>query len=349
MEGFSQTLNNGLTVSIDWLSFTIMSIPSLDKVLASLGYTIADFDDMPHGGKGYKSMIRLNGYAVNILYDGNDNMGIHVDVCGSAVHEVLRSFKTTLKESSPFGDSYCVDDFNTTYLCELLKMIRKNGQITRLDLAVDDIGCNYFSTDDVFSLFVQSRIVSKFRNIQNLASYSCGIKSGHTVSFGNRKSDIYMRVYDKQLERNQKSIAVDYPWVRWEVELKGGRANTVAVLLISGMPLGELCMSVFSNYIRIIHLDNENRSRCSVDETWQRFLDGMKPLKLYVAPVIRDLEDKKDWVNQQVMPTIAGIIASDGGSFEFFEEHLISGLMRMKKPLLDMVRSKNPHVDELFE
>lgn len=349
MEGFSQTLNNGLVVSIDWLSFTIMNISSLDKVLSLLGYTVADFDDMPHGGKGYKSMIRLNGYAVNVLYDGNDNMGIHVDVSGSAISEVVKSFKATLREDSPFGEAYTVDDFNTTYLNELLKMIRNNGHITRLDLAIDDIGCNYFSTDDVFSCFAQSRIVSKFRNVQNLVSYSCGSKSGHTVSFGNRKSDIYMRVYDKQLERNQKSIAVDYPWVRWEIELKNGRANSIADFLILGFPLGEVCVSVLAHYIRIINLDNENRSRCSVDETWQHFLDGIKPLKLYVAPVIRDLEDKKDWVNQQVMPTIAGIIASDGGSFEFFEEHLISGLMRMKKPLLDMVRSKNPHVDELFE
>lgn len=348
MEGFSQVLKNGLTVSVDWLSFTIMSVSSLDGVLALLGYTVADFDDMPHGAKGYRSMIRLNGFAVNVLYDGNDNMGVHVDISGTAIAEIIRSFKTTLKESSPFGDAYAVDDFNSTYLNELLKMIMKNGHITRLDLAVDDVGCNFFSTDDVFACFAQSRIVSKFRNVQNLVSYSCGSKSGHTVSFGNRKSDIYMRVYDKQLERKQKSIDTDFPWVRWEMELKSARANAIAVLLISGMPLGEICMSVLSNYIRIINLDNENRSRCTIDNTWQRFLDGMMPLKLYVAPVVRDLEDKKDWIFKQAMPTIAGIVASDGGSLEFIEDNLVSGLMRMKKPLFDMVYAKNPSVAELF-
>ena len=342
MKGNLKELENGLIVSVDWLSFTITSLSDVDDVIAFLGYSRMDFDNMAHGGKGYKSMIRLNGYPVSIMFDGNDDMGIHVDISGSAISEVVRSFSGTLEVNTPFGPGYEID-FNSTFLRELLSSIRKHGHITRLDLAIDDIGSRYFTTDDLVSLYFETRIVSKFRNLKNVVeSELSGNKTGHTLYFGSRRSDMFLRVYDKQLEQNKKNSNSDipsviFPWVRWEMECKNERANSIADLILSGLGLGEITMGVLSNYMRIINLDNANRSRCTMAPVWCAFLDGISALKLYVPQMEKDIDDKKQWVKKQVMPTLVAIIMSDGGSLEFIENNMESGLVRMKKPLREMV------------
>lgn len=343
MEGNYEKLSNKLTVSIDWLSFTLTSVTDIDDVLEMLGYTRMDFDNMAHGGKGYKSMVKLSGYPIYIMYDGNPDMGIHVDVSGSAISELLRSFSTTLKISTPFGGYAYDKDIDSTFMMELLHRIRSIGQITRIDLAVDDIGCNYFDTDDIVYLYFEQQIVSKFRNMKNVVeSEISGQKTGHTLYFGSRKSDIFLRIYDKRLEQNKKLNGsglplIDYPWIRWELELKGERATSVADMLLSGKPVGEITIGLLNNYVRIINLDNNNRSRCTTYPAWLMFIDGIKPLKLYVPHEDKTIDDKKRWVKNQVMPTLAAIIMSDGGSLEFISDNMEAGVIRMKRPLKEMV------------
>lgn len=347
MDGNSQLLNNGLAVSIDWLSFTITKLSSLDDVIQILGYSLRDFDSMPHGGKGYRSMLRLNGYPVSVLYDGNDDMGIHVDISGSAISEIIRSFKETIRTDTPFGFGYEID-FNNTFLCELLKKIRTYGHVTRIDLAVDDIGCMYFSTDDVVSLWKEKRIVSKFKRLKNTEeSVISGQKTGHTVYLGSRQSDLFLRIYDKKLEQNKRLSGsdkppIDFPWVRWELECKDARANHIVDLILSDINLGQICIGVLGHYIRIINLNNSNKSRCSMDSLWSDFLDGIGSLKLYMPDREKNINEKKAWINKQVMPTLSAIIVADGGSLEFIENNLETGYRRMKKPLLDMIRKENP-------
>ena len=50
-----------------------------------------------------------------------------------------------------------------------------------------------------------------------------------------------LRVYDKQLEQNQKAEdgeVLEDPWVRWEFELKNERANIAVDFLIQRKQLG---------------------------------------------------------------------------------------------------------------
>ena len=353
MEGNLQKLGNRLNVSVDWLSFTLTLVTDIDEVLDMLGYNRMDFDNMAHGGKGYKSMVKLSGYPIYIMFDGNPDMGIHVDVSGSAVSELIRSFATTLKVSTPF-ESYAYDmDFDSTFLMELLRRVRCCGQVTRIDLAVDDIGSRYFTTDDMVELYFNHQVVSKFRNLKNVVeSEISGQKTGHTLYFGSRKSDIFLRIYDKKLEQNKKlsgagMALIDYSWVRWELELKGERAVSVCDMLLSGKPVGEITIGLLNNYVRIINLDNNNRSRCTTYDLWLDFIAGISPLRLYVPRDNKTIDDKKRWVKNQVMPTLAAIIISDGGSLEFVSDNMDSAVMRMKRPLREMISKSMEGVEHI--
>ena len=340
MEGNLITLDNGLVVSVDWLSFTVMSTADVVDVLDMFGYVMDDFTRMPRGARGYKTMFRLNGYSLSVLCDGNPGMGIHIDVAGSAIGELVRSFSETLKVDTPFGEGYDID-FDSTFMVALLERIRDNGHVTRIDVAIDDIGCNYFTTDDVCGLYGNTQIVSKFRNMRNVVeSEISGKKTGHTVYFGSRTSDIFLRVYDKQLERNRKLSAsgthIDNLWVRWELELKNDRAVSVSKMLTSGIPLGAVAVGVLGHYMRMIELDDINRSRCSTHSVWADFMDGISSLKITVPKYEKTMDEKKTWIKRQVMPTLAAVILADGGSLEFVEDNLENGLSRMNKRLYKM-------------
>ncbi len=100
-------LSNGLAASIDWISFTVMQLNDVLDVIEFMGFSSNDFTEMLTGANGYKSRIQHNTQNIKILYDGaNNDMGIHVDISGSAIAVLLATYKETLATITPFGKGY---------------------------------------------------------------------------------------------------------------------------------------------------------------------------------------------------------------------------------------------------
>lgn len=155
-----------------------------------------------------------------------------------------------------------------------------------------------------------------------------------------------LRVYDKQLERNQKAEdgeKLQDPWVRWEIELKNERANIAADFLIRKKQLGEIIMEILNNYVRVIVHDDSNRSRCSAHPLWEKFVGMVGKLRLYVATVEKTIKDKKKWLIKQCLPTLAGVVIADGGSFDIITDHFEDAVARMSGSLRCLVMEENPH------
>ncbi len=158
-----------------------------------------------------------------------------------------------------------------------MKDVLEIGHFTRIDLAIDDFGSNYYTTDNLIEKRCSFSIVSKFRTCKSLDENSlANEKLGHTVYFGSTQSEIMLRVYDKQLEQNKNLSPdnenyIDFPWTRWELQLRGERANETAKHLVVGINIGSVAIGILSNYFRIIQHDDSNRSRCSNEEKWLRF------------------------------------------------------------------------------
>ena len=107
-------------------------------------------------------------------------------------------------------------------------------------------------------------------------------------------------------------------------------------MLTSGIPLGAVAVGVLGHYMRMIELDDINRSRCSTHSVWADFMDGISSLKITVPKYEKTMDEKKTWIKRQVMPTLAAVILADGGSLEFVEDNLENGLSRMNKSLYKM-------------
>ncbi len=348
MYGNSENLDNSLTASIDWIAFTSTVIPDVKEMISFLGYSVEDFLLLPKGANGYKKMYRLNSFPISILSDGNEDMGIHVVISGSAMPDLLSHFKASLTFDTPFaGDVVCLSDFDNSIMVEFLQQVRNIGWFTRLDLAVDDLGANYFTVRDVREFLERQEVVSKFRTYRDVyESTFTNENTGHTIYFGSRQSEVMLRVYDKQLEQNRNAAdpesMTNDPWIRWELELKNDRANIAADFLIRQKQIGEIIMEVLNNYVRIIVPDDSNRSRCSSHPLWEKFVGMVGKLRLYVEAAQKTIEDKKRWLIKQCLPTIAGIIIADGGSFDIITQHFDDAVSRMNSSLRHLVSIKNP-------
>lgn len=344
--GNSVALENGLKISIDWLSWTLSEPCSVDDALSMMGYSLLDFHLLPTGLNGYLSQLRHNVFPISIQYDGSEGMGIHVDVSGSAITDLMNHFYQSRLVPTPFNASaYEVDSFEFTVLHDLLASIKDHGHITRLDLAIDDYGMAYYSMKELHNIFSERQFVSKFRNWKELVKYRGRDIVGHTIYLGSRSSDIMLRIYDKQLETMEKALATastpdTTPWVRWELELKKDRAVQTANLIISGQTVANVAVGILSNYLRIIDIDNSRSSRCSVSEKWARFVADIAKLRLYRQEPTKTLNDMKRWLERQVAPTLATVMLANGGAIDYLYNLVDAGSCRLKKHQLEVIRKE---------
>lgn len=348
MLGNKSTLQNQLVASIDWIAFTSTIISNAREMFDFLGYPEADFQLLPKGSNGYTKVYRLKSYPVSVMAEGNADMGVHVVISGSAVQDVLQHYQNTITGTTPFGaDAVEFTDFNNTVMIEFLRDVKRIGWLTRLDLAVDDLGSNYFSVEDIRQYLGAGDVVSKFRTYRDIyESTLAGENTGHTVYLGSRQSEVMLRIYDKMLEQNQKAMEekdkLQDPWVRWELELKNDRANIAADFLIQRKSLGEIITEILNNYVRIIIPDDSNRSRCSIHPLWEKFVNTIKKLALYVVDASKTIEQKRNWFIRQCLPTLAGLIISDFGSFDLITQHFDDAVLRMSPHMQSLVTQKNP-------
>lgn len=331
-----ECVRENLSCSVDWLSWTVTEIRVLSLVLAAFGFDPADFYECEKGASGYKKMLVYHKSNIRVLYDGNANMGIHFDVSGSAIGDLLDAYREVIAEPTPFGTTAV--DMDISVFQSLLSSISAVGHVTRMDLAIDNCNDLFYDLPDLSFNFSQCLFISKFRLWRELINKTTnGVKIGHTIYMGSTSSDIMLRIYDKGLEKE-----VSFPWIRWELQLRDKRAQQTVDLFAGGLSVGYVSFGILSNYLRLINLDDSNKSRCSSQLTWLSFIQGVEALRLYVNRDESTLEDKEEWILRQVAPTLTALIISKYGDTSFLTDHLDVHAHRMKKHLVELVDKEYP-------
>lgn len=334
--GIENTLKNGLYISLDWLSFTVKREMTCEQVIEFFGMEPSNFTRDLAGARGYRSKMRHMSYAITLLYDGREDMGIHVDVSGSAVGFFLRSYMESRMVVTPFNSlAYTSGSFDCSVFAGLLEDVLDMGNITRLDIAIDDKGANYYTMEELQNIFESGLYVSRFKKYRFVKEASKKSLHGFTIYLGSRKSNLMFRIYDKKLQCKKKNPDCS-EWVRWEIELHDERATMVALMLIGGAKLSSLAIGVLSNYLRLIQRDNVRDSRCSASEKWDRFLNGIEKIRICQPERKKTLDDKKDWIERQIAPTIAAIYHADG-DLEFIYKMVQCGTFRMSVELIHLI------------
>lgn len=352
--GNREFLANGLEISVDWLSWTILEESyTVEDVLKMIGFSIAEFQKMPRGASGYMSRFSHVTLPISVLSDGREGMGIHVEVSGTAMKSLMNRYISCKTELTPFGDkAYSTTSFDYTVLSDFMRDIRQYGHVTRIDIAIDDRGCNYYSLLELSGILSEKRYTSKFRKWREIVehdnSYDRSATTGYTIYLGSRESAIMLRIYDKQMERNKQLIQggqepIMYPWVRWELELKDERAEEISRILSTENTLNQVAIGVLSNYLRLVDLDNARIDRCSTSDKWQSFIDGIQALSLFVSSEPKTLDDTRRWLERQVSTSLAAVMIADCGDTAFLHKLIKTGELKLSQHQLDMINDSKSY------
>lgn len=188
------------TYCVDWLSTTFKgSISDTDaRDALSFGFPKRAWtNSTPRFG--YSSLL-LHPFGHSIMSNpGRPEMGVHVSFTG-------RSLKSLSEGSiSPI---------------EMLNWsLREGGKCTRIDLAIDV----FDHAIDIVALAGSARVKEAPGSARKWKFYK-GDDGGCTAYIGSRKSDKFLRIYDKAIESGNR----ERPWTRFELEIKGDSAKVVA-------------------------------------------------------------------------------------------------------------------------
>lgn len=336
---------------MDYIAFTIMDERfDVDDVIEMMGFESEDFILLPRGGFGYKKQRKNEKSGISVLYDGAENMGIHVNITGKGVPFLLEAFSKTLPKTEFEGQIYSW--MSEDLLSQFFQTVLQYGQFSRIDVAVDDEVGQFFSPPELFKIYENHQVVSKWRSVRRVDRYKSPKECiGYTVYFGSRESMLMLRLYDKALEINNnfkpgEAGYIDHDWYRWELEYKEDRANDFAKSIIDGVNLGNIAVGVLAYYIRLIELDDSNRSRCSTMEKWEKFIHSIEGLRLSGEKEVKTVYHKLSWLDSQVAPTLATMLLLYNFDIDFLYQLAAKNQHRISKSDWELVREHRP---ELFE
>lgn len=182
---------------LDWLSVTFPAGFNPVMVTPETG----DWERVGPGRYGYRSLsVSPNGS--QMLSEGTDEQGVHVILPGEALADVRQ------RGLSERG------------LIEAV--LRYNGKVTRLDLALDVFQSN-LSVSDFVEAYESGQITTPAKSATRTQSIG---DTGDTFYVGSRSSERMMRIYDKNAQ--MRIVSVD-AWLRLELETKKAVAAAMSL------------------------------------------------------------------------------------------------------------------------
>lgn len=274
---------------IDWLQFTYKPIDSngdsepineSDVVSEILGLDFGQFKPRK-GLYFYKDGIENEN--VSVFFNGiNEDMGYHVQMSGK-------------------GCRYMETKVNFNWGIFLTSLLAKGCKFSRIDVAIDDK--EYLDMNVVKTHLAENAVSTLFKGYKFIQEYHFGdnkMKS-ETIYFGERTSDVFIRMYRKDLQSDGKIDAI-----RLETVMKRDRAQNFVLAYCnpeSWYDLKGLISQVLGKYIRFLSekkSEKGNVTRISTAKWWDEFLDSVEKLSLCNGKEDITMEKVCHWYERQV-------------------------------------------------
>ncbi|MFD2334700.1 replication initiation factor domain-containing protein [Cohnella sp. GCM10020058] len=309
---------------VDWLQFTLHRT-ELPHVFDLIGIPEQDFMDMPTGRYSYAA--RKTCGSISVMYGGREGMGIHVEFEGQG----CRQYETY---------------YDVPWEVLFERIAHERGDYSRLDLAIDELRYDgqdpYWTVKKLIRKSKDGATRSKFKTAHRIEKIKLGDGSsaGDTIYFGSAQSDIQFRAYQKDLER----LGAGYDlveglscWNRFEVQLRDNRAAAAARSVLEGRTADHLINGIIRNYLSFcLKTEDSNKSRWPICDWWLDYLGDAEKLRLAEKAPDKTIERKKEWIDKQVLPTLAEIWVAEGKPGEdWFADLLTDGMDRMTEQQWD--------------
>lgn len=286
-------------VTVDYLNVSAQNLGDPMGVLDSfLTFLQVDARDLKQGRGRY-------GYPSSFLGEG-----------------VLVGYSDTsfLVSLSGFG---CQTYNVTSRLVDILEQIQEfDGKVTRLDIAMDVVGNDVFTMEDVNDALEAGDFVSRKKRIEYYKSKKGkGGLLGSTIYIGNPRMDagssgnVYLRLYRKDLELKSKGQPLP-DWAeggdieRFEVSINGKKKTAdVVKAILEGVDLKDLHSNLLLSLIRFKKPGRASqKSRWQDDQRWLEFLEDNKVFD-FKNEKEKKLAKTLEWLKTSVFPTLAVVVA----------------------------------------
>lgn len=324
-------------IILDWVSATFDYSP---EIFGFLRDWLGEFNDRDRGLQGYTHSATILGTGAVCWSPDRTDQGIHIRLPASALAIIQ-------------GESVDV----------LRRVIDKGGRFRRLDIALDD-----FAGDLDLELIVHhlangllTTRWTTYEEIRGKVDIGTVQTCGRTVYIGSRRSESFLRFYDKRAEQYTKAknrlrggltdeekaqglqeIENDLPdhWVRCELESKGDRANVLGRALVDAHDKGKLA-ETFSEYLlgfidfKETGAADTNKSRWATVGWWADFLLTTVKRRLTLPKPIQTLETVKAWFDVSIAPMASVIMATMSAEgeagYDWLMGSIVGGWSRLKE------------------
>lgn len=330
----------GLRVLIDWLACTFRvshdeSVETLTETAQGLFSPHCDstgWVDSKRGGYGYQFCKRRGDIA--IYWGGVVNPDtVHVQVTGKGCRQLEEEVIT--RYDAEACELLGLPPNTSAWIVFFRELLGLGVTFSRLDVAIDDFQ-KRISLDTVLESVHRGDCSTRFSTFREETSRGFdGELTGRTLYFGTRQSLMFVRMYDKGLERyaaGEADTVAD--WVRVEMETKNERALAMVRQIVSGG--FSSAVAVLWSYIDFKDPDDNtedqnHKYRRKTVAWWSDFLDVASKTRLSVDPVTRSVEKIMGWLWRQVAPSLHVVANATRGGRAFVDALIDAGGQRLRE------------------
>ena len=282
------------------------------------GTTPYDIINSLHFKKEYEDQIRFINMPGRYMYRDRVSFGnIHIyynNINADKDYPMLEMSGQGCREFETFS-SLKFDD-----LFEMSKDT-ENYHVTRLDVAYDDhngiFDINQIKKDYLNRYWVSNSTKGRVTvDVSREKDKDGNYINGVSIMTGTKSSDMYMRIYDKAVERGIKD---GRHWVRCELVLKQDRA---VKFIKNEEEIGKKFRGVIYNYFRFVtpSRTDTNQRRWKERDYWKKFLEDAEKIRVYTP---KDIDYNLSRLNKYVFKQAGNSIDTYircVGLFKFFDE-----------------------------
>ena len=243
----------------DWLTVSF-KVLDYDVLLRGLGLAGLAWSEQDTGSRlRYGHRLAFDGMSLHYTdeWDNRHNQGCCLEFSGQG----CRDFET----------------YGTGDWAELFRLVRGcEARVTRLDIAYDDF-TGVLPLDIIADMAARYQFTARSQHLRIMRE-SVDAQPDHmgiSVCHGTKSSDLYIRLYDKRVEKKRWDLP---HWVRCEIQLRND--NTAGFVGASGS-LGERYAGVLRNYLQYSCAGTDgNMRRHPVAPFWESFLVGAAAIKI---------------------------------------------------------------------
>lgn len=319
----------------DWLSFMLPTgdIEAIEGRLSWVRDVLGPWVALDRGMLGYTHSAILCTSGRLMWSPDRPSQGVFISLPAQALHGFIGSAGWRWESFGAF----------------LAFLIEAGARIRRLDAAIDAVN-GELDLGVIEQYTREGWLVTRWKT----AHFQAGLWAdrGRTFYFGSRRSDTFMRIYNKTAERESRGardeLAAVAPAsssqpdgsdgspssppdvVRVEVEFKHESAHALALVYLKEGPRGALAVIRGLIEFKEPGGGDSNKARWAAASWWASFLDEVGKLGLGVVKAARTIDSVSGWLRRCVAPSLAFFALYQGDGLDSISRLVASGAPRLK-------------------